>query len=60
MADAIAAGATGAITGSAIANIIAKYTEHTHPNPARINDMAALKAELESYVRSMKQATIKA
>ncbi|OHF40312.1 tryptophan synthase subunit alpha [Corynebacterium sp. HMSC074A01] len=60
VADAIAAGATGAITGSAIANIIAKYAEHTHPNPARITDMAALKAELESYVRSMKQATIKA
>ena len=60
VADAIAAGATGAITGSAIANIIAKYTEHTHPNPARITDMEALKEELESYVRSMKQATIKA
>ena len=60
VADAIAAGATGAITGSAIANIIAKYTEHTHPNPARITDMEALKAELDSYVRSMKQATIKA
>lgn len=60
VADAIAAGATGAITGSAIANIIAKYTEHTHPNPARITDMEALQEELTTYVRSMKQATIKA
>ena len=58
--DAIAAGATGAITGSAITNIITKYTEHTHPNPGRVTDMEGLKAELSAYVREMKQATIKA
>ena len=58
--DAIAAGASGAITGSAISNIIAKYTEHTHPNPGRVTDMAGLKAELSDYVRAMKQATVKA
>ena len=32
--DTIAAGAAGAITGSAIANIVAKHTSHTHPPPA--------------------------
>ena len=58
--DAIAAGAAGAITGSAISNIIAKYTEHTHPNPGRVTDMDGLKAELSDYVRAMKQATVKA
>ena len=57
--DAIAAGASGAITGSAISNIIAKYTEHTHPNPGRVTDMAGLKAELSDYVKAMKQATVK-
>lgn len=59
VADAIAAGATGAITGSAITNIIAKYVEHEHPNPGRVTDMDALKAELTEYVRAMKAATAK-
>lgn len=59
VADAIAAGATGAITGSAITNIIAKYVAHEHPNPGRVTDMEALKAELTEYVRAMKQATVK-
>ena len=58
--DAIAAGASGAITGSAISNIITKYTEHTHPNSGRVTDMDGLKAELSDYVRAMKQATVKA
>lgn len=57
--DAIAAGASGAITGSAISNIIAKHAEHTHPGAGRVNDMDALKAELSEYVRAMKQATVK-
>ena len=60
VADAIAAGAAGAITGSAIANIVAKYTAHTHPEPARITDMDALTRELSAYVAQMKEATIKA
>ena len=60
VADAIAAGAAGAITGSAIANIVAKYTAHTHPEPARITDMDALTGELSAYVAQMKEATIKA
>lgn len=59
VADALAAGAAGAITGSAIANIIAKHTEHTHPDPAHITDMEALKSELSTYVAAMKQATIR-
>lgn len=59
VADAIAAGAAGAITGSAITNIIAKHVEHEHPNPGRVTDMAALRAELSAYVREMKAATIK-
>ena len=58
--DAIAAGAAGAITGSAIANIVAKYTSHVHPNPGHITDFDGLTAELSSYVAAMKQATIRA
>lgn len=58
--DAIAAGATGAITGSAITNIISKHTDYEHPQPGRIRNMDALKEELTAYVREMKQATIKA
>lgn len=59
VADAIAAGAAGAITGSAITNIIAAHVEHEHPHAGRVTDMAALKAELSAYVREMKAATIK-
>ena len=51
--DAIAAGAAGAITGSAITNIIAKHLEGN-----RVADMGALKAELTQYVAAMKGATI--
>lgn len=59
VANAIAAGAAGAITGSAITNIIAKHVEHEHPNAGRVADMEALKAELTAYVGEMKAATIK-
>ena len=51
--DAIAAGAAGAITGSAITNIIAK-----HLDVNRVADMGALKAELTQFVAAMKGATI--
>ena len=51
--DAIAAGAAGAITGSAITNIIAKHLDGN-----RVADMGALKAELTQYVAAMKGATI--
>ena len=53
MRDAIAAGAAGAITGSAITNIIAGHLEGN-----RVIDMDALKTELTEYVRAMKGATI--
>ena len=60
MADAVAAGAAGAITGSAINNIVTKYVEYTHPNPGRVTDWDGLKEELSAYVAMMKEATLKA
>lgn len=59
VSDAIAAGAAGAITGSAIAKIIDAHVDYTHPNPGTIRDMAALKSELTDYVTAMKRATLK-
>ena len=59
VADAIAAGASGAITGSAIAKIIDAHVDYAHPNPGTIRDMDALKSELTSYVTAMKRATLK-
>ncbi|MDR7330570.1 tryptophan synthase subunit alpha [Corynebacterium guangdongense] len=55
--DAIRAGAAGAITGSALAKIVDKYVEYEHPNPGRVTDMAALKAEVTEFVAAMKAAT---
>ena len=60
VADAVAAGAAGAITGSAIAKIIDAHVDYAHPDPGTIRDIEALKAELREYVSTMKQATIKA
>ena len=51
--DAIAAGAAGAITGSAITNIIARHLDGN-----RVADMDALKRELTEYVSAMKGATL--
>lgn len=59
VSDAIAAGASGAITGSAIAKIIDAHVDYTHPNPGTIHDMDALKSELTDYVTAMKRATLK-
>lgn len=59
VADAVAAGAAGAITGSAIAKIIDAHVEYSHPNPGTIRDKDALTAKLREYVATMKQATIK-
>ncbi len=59
VADAVAAGAAGAITGSAIEKIIDAHVEYSHPNPGTIRDKDALAAELREYVATMKQATIK-
>lgn len=60
VADAVAAGAAGAITGSAIAKIIDAHVDYAHPDPGTIRDIDALKDELREYVSTMKQATIKA
>lgn len=57
VADAINAGAAGAITGSAITAIIEKYTTGNHPDPSTITDLAALKEELHAFVADMKAAT---
>lgn len=57
--DAIAAGAAGAITGSAITKIIDTHTEGEHPDPSRIIDMPALQKELAEFVSAMKAATKK-
>lgn len=59
VADAVAAGASGAITGSAISKIIDRYVEGDHPNPGHVTDMAALKKELTEFVSAMKAATKK-
>ncbi|WP_018298186.1 tryptophan synthase subunit alpha [Corynebacterium lubricantis] len=59
VADAIAAGATGAISGSAVAKIIDKYVEGEHPNPGRVTDMDGLKKELTEFISAMKAATKK-
>lgn len=59
VADAINAGAAGAITGSAITAIIEKYTTRSHPDPSTITDLAALKEELHAFVADMKAATKK-
>lgn len=57
VASAIAAGAAGAITGSAITSIIEKYCEGEHPEPRKVNDVSALLSELHDYVTTMKAAT---
>ncbi|MDN8594257.1 MULTISPECIES: tryptophan synthase subunit alpha [unclassified Corynebacterium] len=59
VSDAIAAGAAGAITGSAIAKIIDTHIDYAHPNPGTVRDMEALRSELREYTATMKQATIK-
>lgn len=59
VSDAIAAGAAGAITGSAITAIIEKYTTGEHPAPSKVTDLDALKEELHAFVSDMKAATRK-
>lgn len=55
--DALAAGAAGAITGSAISAIIEKHCEGTHPTPAHVINPEALHAELSEFITLMKAAT---
>lgn len=57
VADAIAAGAAGAITGSAITKIIASHCDGEHPEPSTVRDMDALKKELTEFISAMKAAT---
>ena len=60
VAEAIAAGAAGAITGSAITKIVNGYvSRETEDSPAFITDMNALKKEITDYVSAMKAATKK-
>ena len=58
VANAIAAGARGAITGSAITKIIESHCVGNHPEPAHIDNMDELKRELYDFVSVMKSATI--
>ena len=58
VANAIAAGARGAITGSAITKIIENHCVGNHPEPAHIDNMDELKRELYDFVSVMKSATI--
>lgn len=60
VSDAIAAGAAGAITGSAITRIIDSYVEGEHPDPGTIRDLDGLKAEITEFVSNMKAATKRA
>lgn len=61
--EAIAAGAAGAITGSAITKIIDKHVSRetadgdAESTPSRVDDMDALRKELTEYVSAMKAAT---
>lgn len=59
VAEAIAAGARGAITGSAITKIIEQHLEVPAEGAATVKDASALYAELEQYVAAMKAATRK-
>lgn len=59
VADAIAAGAAGAITGSAITRIIDSHVEGEHPTPGTIRDLDALRREITEFVSAMKAATKK-
>jgi len=56
--DAIAAGAAGAITGSAITAIIEKHCVETDDG-RRISDPSALRLELEKFITAMVEATTK-
>lgn len=56
VADAIAAGASGAITGSAITKIIEKHVSRETGTDINVE---ALKKEITDFVASMKAATKK-
>ncbi|PRQ11080.1 tryptophan synthase subunit alpha [Corynebacterium sp. 13CS0277] len=57
VAAAIDAGAAGAISGSAVTDIVAKHCVGTSPAPRTIDDRDALLTELTEFVSTMKAAT---
>ncbi|MBN9644378.1 tryptophan synthase subunit alpha [Corynebacterium mendelii] len=57
VANAIAAGAAGAISGSAITKIIARHCVGQHPDPRTVDDKEALRRDLINFVSAMKAAT---
>lgn len=59
VAEAIAANAAGAITGSAITKIIDRHVSRETGAAGTINDANALHAELTEFIAGMKEATKK-
>lgn len=57
IADAIAAGAAGAITGSAVTAIVAKHCEQQEDGQWAIKNDGALHDDIVAYVQQMKAAT---
>ncbi|APT85734.1 tryptophan synthase subunit alpha [Corynebacterium aquilae] len=57
VAAAIAAGAAGAISGSAVTKIVEKHCTGESPNARSIDDQQAMCQELTDYVAAMKAAT---
>ena len=57
VANAITAGAAGAISGSAITKIIANHCVGHHPNARTVDDKSLLRSDLIAFVSSMKAAT---
>lgn len=55
--DAIAAGASAAISGSAITKIIERHVKGSHPTPRTVNNEGAMLDELANFTREMKAAT---
>ena len=60
VADAIAAGAAGAITGSAVTAIVAKHCEQQEDGQWTVKNDAALHDDIVAYVQQMKAATARA
>lgn len=57
VADAVAAGAAGAISGSAITALIAQHCSDSPGERRTVDDIDTLKAELREFVAAMKAAT---
>ena len=57
VADAVAAGAAGAISGSAVTALIAHHCSDLPGERRTVDDIDTLKAELREFVAAMKAAT---